>query len=371
MTRNANFFKLGLFMILAFALTAAMLIAFGAGEFFKTETLAETCFDESVQGLDIGSEVKYKGVRIGTVKAITTPAKVYNAASNYVLVIFALSEDCFVGQTGRDAGERFKKAIDQGLTVHLAFKGLTGAAYLETDYLNRGTPLDISWTPEHIYVPSRKSNIKRIGDAVNQMLDNLSDLNVKGIGANLASLVSALNEKANALDMKGISDQTEALLAELRTTNKKIAAVMDGERLDNIITDADTAFESLRGAFGNLKGMIGDARSPVDNTLKHIETASRDVADAAEGLPARLGELAAKLDTTLDALDRTSKLLEKTVWINADTIAKAVENFERTTENLNQLTLDLRKYPGRILLERPPEVNTPERIREKIEENER
>ena len=53
-----------------------MLIAFGAGQFFKTETLAETYFNESVQGLNIGSEVKYKGVKIGAVKSITTPTKV-------------------------------------------------------------------------------------------------------------------------------------------------------------------------------------------------------------------------------------------------------------------------------------------------------
>ena len=57
MTRKANFFKLGLFVIIAFVLFAAFLIAFGAGEFMKKELIAETYFDESVQGLDIGSEV--------------------------------------------------------------------------------------------------------------------------------------------------------------------------------------------------------------------------------------------------------------------------------------------------------------------------
>ena len=67
MTQKTNYFKLGLFVILAFALTAAMLIALGAGQFLKTETLAETYFNESVQGLNIGSEVKYKGVIIGAV----------------------------------------------------------------------------------------------------------------------------------------------------------------------------------------------------------------------------------------------------------------------------------------------------------------
>ena len=120
MTQQANFFKLGLFVIIAIGLGAAFLIAFGAGEFFKKETLGETCFDESVQGLDIGSEVKYKGVKIGTVKAITTPAKLYHIQSNYVLVTFSLSDDCYVGQTGETSTIRIQKAIAEGLSVHLA-----------------------------------------------------------------------------------------------------------------------------------------------------------------------------------------------------------------------------------------------------------
>ena len=366
MTQKANFFKLGLFVILAFGLTAAMLIAFGAGKFFKTETLAETYFDESVQGLDIGSEVKYKGVKIGTVKSITTPTKVYGVPSGYVLVTFALSEDCYVGQTGKDAAIRFKKAIDDGLTVFMAFKGLTGAAYLETDYEGKGSDLDITWQPVNLYVPSRKSSIKRIGDAINQTLDNLAELNVGGIGRNLAGLVKALNEKATALDMQAISDQSTGLLRELRQTNQKIAAFMESENLNKIMTDAGDSF-------ADLKTMIRDARSPVAVTLENIENASNNVALAAEDFETdfspKLDILAARMETTLKSLEQTSKMLEKMVWMNSDTISKAIENFEHTSENLNQLTLELRQYPGRLLLERPPEMNTPERIEERLKQN--
>ena len=149
MTQKTNYFKLGLFVILAFALTAAMLIAFGAGQFLKTETLAETYFNESVQGLNVGSEVKYKGVKIGAVKSITTPTKVYDVASNYVLVTFSLSEDCYVGQTGKNPRERMKKAVDDGLSIFLSFNGLTGSAYLETDYKDKEPDaLEIPWTPK-------------------------------------------------------------------------------------------------------------------------------------------------------------------------------------------------------------------------------
>jgi phospholipid/cholesterol/gamma-HCH transport system substrate-binding protein len=74
--------------------------------------------------------------------------------------------------------------------------------------------------------------------------------------------------------------------------------------------------------------------------------------------------LAGNLETILKSLNKTSKMLENMVWLNGDTINRSIENFEDTTENLKQLSVDLKKYPGRLLFESPPEKNTPERIKE-------
>lgn len=360
MTQKANFFKLGLFVILAFGLTAAFLIAFGAGKFFKTEMLAETCFNESVQGLDIGSEVKYKGVKIGTVKSITTPTKFYNIPSNYVLVIFSLAEDCYVGQTGEDAEERIKNAVAEGLTISLAFKGLTGAAYLETDYRGKQKfPLDITWHPENTYVPSRRSNIKRIGDTINKLMDNLSGSNLGDLGKDLKTLVQKLNQKTDALNMESISTQAESLLKELRQTNEQVSGFLKSDRFTRLVADAGESAAEL-------KTVIQDAKTPVANTLNHIEIASAN----ASRITARFEtEYGPRLDSLMASLDKTSKMLENMVWINSDTISSTIENFEDTSENLKQLTLELQKYPGRLLLESPPEVNTPERIKEKLKKD--
>ena len=199
MTQKANFFKLGLFVIIAFGLGAAFLIIFGAGQFFKKELLAETCFNESVQGLSIGSEVKYKGIKIGSVKSITSAAQVYQTKSDYVLVVISLADDISMGQTGDSAMARIQNAINDGLTIRLSFKGLTGVAYLETDYSIKdpNDKLDISWSPKNIYIPSKKSNMKQFGDALNQILDSLAAINMKGITLDIETLLKTLDQKAN------------------------------------------------------------------------------------------------------------------------------------------------------------------------------
>jgi len=348
MTRKTNYFKLGLFVILAFALTAAMLIAFGAGQFFKTETLAETYFNESVQGLNIGSEVKYKGVKIGAVKSITTPTKVYDIASNYVLVTFSLSEDCYVGQTGKRPKERMKKAVEKGLCVFLSFNGLTGSAYLETDYKKNGPDdLEISWTPKNIYVPSRSSNIKQVKDGISQVMEALGTLDLQEMKNDLSALLKSLN-------ITKVSAQAESLIKELRQTNRDLAKILTSVQVKRILTDAGSSV-------ADLKQIVHAAKVPIKQTLADIKTASgsfrRMTTHLEQGYEGKLSEMSDKMDTVLASLEKTSLLLENMIWTNADVIEKTIGNLENTTENLNQFTRELREYPGSILMEAPPKAS--------------
>lgn len=349
MPQKSNYFKLGLFVILAFALAAAMLIAFGAGQFLKTETLAETYFNESVQGLNIGSEVKYKGVKIGAVKSITTPTKVYDVASNYVLVTFSLSEDCYVGQTGKNPAERMKKAVGEGLCVFLSFNGLTGSAYLETDYKKNGhDDLQITWTPENLYVPSRASNIKQVSDAISKAMETLGSLDLPKMKKNLSALLKGLN-------ITKVSAQAESLLKELRQTNNDLAKILTSGRVKQILTDAGSSV-------ADLKQIVHRAKVPIKQTLADINAASGSFKRMATGLEqdyeVKLGEMSEKMDTVLASLEKTSRLLENMIWTNADVIEKTIGNLEDTTDNLNQFTRELRAYPGRILMEAPPAPKT-------------
>jgi len=71
MSEKANYFKIGLFFLSGTILAVIALIILGEGTFFQKKVLLETYFKESVQGLDIGSPVKFRGVLIGNVEKIT------------------------------------------------------------------------------------------------------------------------------------------------------------------------------------------------------------------------------------------------------------------------------------------------------------
>ena len=70
MSLKANYFKLGLFVIGAVIAGVVLLVVIGSGRWFQPKLMVETYFNESVQGLEIGSKLKYRGVVIGEVTRI-------------------------------------------------------------------------------------------------------------------------------------------------------------------------------------------------------------------------------------------------------------------------------------------------------------
>ncbi len=353
MTQKTNFFKLGLFVIISFGLGALFLIIFGAGQVFKKEILAETCFNESVQGLSIGSEVKYKGIKIGTVKAITSAAQIYKTKSDYVLIIISLEKNISMGQTTGSSTERMQNAIKDGLTARLAFKGLTGVAYLETDYTaaNAQDHLNISWTPKNTYIPSRQSSMKQYGDALNQILDNLAAINLKGITSDIEILLKTLDKKANNFDIENISTLAASLLSELKATNQKVGKTLESEQIKHLLDDAQASFSDIRQ-------IVETAKPPLKNAISDFQTAAQSTKNMTTGLEKqlapRIDSLSGNLDRLMTSLASTSGLLESMVWLNSDRIKLIIENLETTSENLKQMSKDIKQYPGRLLFQKPP-----------------
>lgn len=366
MTQQANYFKLGIFIVLSLILCAVFLIVLGAQNFFKKEILVETFFNETVQGLNIGSPVKYKGIQIGSVTSIASTAKTYEAQSDYIHVVMALPDDVFLGQTGKNTAERVKKAVESGLTVHLAFMGLTGAAFLETDYsqTREKEDLTIDWTPRHIYIPSRPSSMKRFSETLNYIMDTLSTMNITGVVSRLDTLLLSLDETVNELNLAGISFQVETLVKETRQTNRGLKDLIASTDLKSLLSDA-------RLSAARLKEILGQARIPIENTLDDFrETAQntkRFTRNFETKMMAQLSDMSAALSKITASLEKTAGMIETTVWINSGGLTQTVENLKETSKNLKDLARDLKAYPARLIFESPPEKTFQENHRGPVE----
>ena len=87
--RKRNF-RLGLFVTGGIVLFLAILFFLGMSDLFTNKAVLRTSFTESVQGLTVGSPVKYRGVPIGTVKRIAI-----RVADKLVQVDMEIQRDLF------------------------------------------------------------------------------------------------------------------------------------------------------------------------------------------------------------------------------------------------------------------------------------
>jgi hypothetical protein len=122
--------RVGLMILGGIALLVG-LIWFLAGSQIVHGTLFETYFSESVQGLEVGAAVKYRGVTIGRVTDIGLTSAEYGGRqpiqlerNTYRLVFVRYAVDTKkVGQMP-DTSE----AVSLGLRIRLASQGITGSA---------------------------------------------------------------------------------------------------------------------------------------------------------------------------------------------------------------------------------------------------
>jgi phospholipid/cholesterol/gamma-HCH transport system substrate-binding protein len=70
MLKKKNYFMVGFFVLIGITAGIVIIVWLGASQYLQKGKTYATYFDESVQGLQIDSSVKYRGVDIGIVDKI-------------------------------------------------------------------------------------------------------------------------------------------------------------------------------------------------------------------------------------------------------------------------------------------------------------
>src|SRR4029077_4640764 len=129
---------------------------------FRKQIVMESYFNESVQGLEVGSKVMFRGVMIGNVTLGTFTHAEYELdpplgqRKPLVLVRFQVRPNVLGRLANDEIAQILAAEVQKGLRVRQAPLGIPGFPYLEIDYVAPKTtpPLAIEWKPEHFYIPS-------------------------------------------------------------------------------------------------------------------------------------------------------------------------------------------------------------------------
>ena len=341
---NTSYFKIGLFVISAIILGLVGIVALGGGKFFQKKNIIETYIDESVQGLDIGSPVKFRGVLVGNVEEITLTSVEYPTPRSYVVVRASVSR-LFQLPLSDPGNPAFKAQVQKGLRVRLAPQGLTGQAYLEADYLDprQNPPLAIDWEPKYPYIPSARSRITQFSDALERILRNVEQVDIQRLTGAMENSLKTIDKLAGTVNFDKIGAQVSTLLAELRDTNHQLGEIVAAPELKTAIKDASVAATTARE-------MLERADKPLTRLVNDLPKAS----DGINRLLQRLDSVSADLPETSAQARETLQRLNRLIGSQQRDIEKIVENLKAISENVKQITDESKRYPAQILFGAPP-----------------
>lgn len=204
---RANYSKIG-FIIMAAAVAAiGTLIYLGGAGNNKEELIAETYCDTAVSGLSKGSEVAFRGVKVGEVKDITFVWREYPEASDedarQVLIVLSLDAEMLFSRRESSPEEAMRRHVEHGLRATVVSSGITGISHIELNYPKLQAPMrHISWHPNGVCIPPEPSILDSFSDAATRLVNQLNDIDVRGAWSNMTALTmntAKLTENANAL----------------------------------------------------------------------------------------------------------------------------------------------------------------------------
>jgi paraquat-inducible protein B len=266
MSTEARYFRVGLFVLVGIAVIVAAVLVLAGGNLFRRPVVAETYFDEAVEGLEVGSPVKLRGVQIGQVSWIGFVDDVYEDVdqnvlrSRQVMVLMDIvppEGDEFALLSEERRRRRVQALIDAGMRLRLTTGVLTGTSFLQADFLDpeRHPPPEIDWEPEHLYLPSAPSTMVAISTAAERIFRRLENVNVDQVVKNIDALVAALTERVNDLDVAALEQRTSDAVEQLDATLLSAQRLLEGGRYD-----LQAALENLRVASENLRDVTDTAR---------------------------------------------------------------------------------------------------------------
>ena len=275
-TTGNNHWKLGLFVVVAIAAAVVVTFWIGARQFDRESFKAISYFDESVQGLEVGSPVKWRGVTIGTVAEITVAPD-----GRQVQVTSNVYSDS-LKRLGLEQPKEGGEFIDPDLRVQLASAGITGVRFLQTDFFDsaRYPPPRLPFAPPWNYVPSTRSTLKSVEDSALDILNKFPDLedDARGALADLRVTLASVDRIATWLPAEDGS--FNQLLLELRSTAQRLQRTLDEAKIGPTATSLREAANEVKTAAAQVSAAadgVGDLRTELAMSLEELRATLESV----------------------------------------------------------------------------------------------
>jgi paraquat-inducible protein B len=323
MSAPSNHWKLGLFVVAGVGLFLALLGGLGARGLRKETVTYTTYFDESVQGLDVGSPVKFRGVTIGNVAEIgIAPDRRHVEVSCGIIVSQLVSLKLLDTSPKAELLPFGRKrlatlAVPPDLRMQLDSAGITGVKFISIDFfvIKDNPPPVLPFAVPVNYVPAAASTMKSLEDAVVRAVNQFPE-----IADQLVLVTSRVNHLLTTVDEENLPRQAAQSLAQAGELVASLQSSLKQADIPRLSVEARETISGLRSAIVHLDAMLTkmNGEQGLVVSAQRATDSIGDLAGGAKGIGSELAdalrsirEAADSIQHLADALDTDSDMLLK------------------------------------------------------------
>lgn len=304
MTRERNAFKAGLFIVLSFVTTLAVLVLIRGQTAGPTQDRSVTfSLEDDISGLNVGDEVRMGGAKIGSVVRI----EFLSGDAPTIKVTFRIPKE-------------FK--LHEGAKIAIEAP-LTGAANLNIMSLGVRTATEIS----------EQESIKGTPDNFKVLLASLRGLTPH---------VQAIAEKVEKVTLPAVNDAvatTNGLVSDART--------LLSDNKDNVKAAVKSASETMAQA----SKLLSDNKENVGVAIQNLRNATDKVNKLLEQIDAEIPDIKAAFKTGEKAVADVGAVAAQVRSILADNrprVDAIIKELKIASDNLKAAVVEVRHSPWRI-----------------------
>jgi len=329
---------IGIFVVFSIFLFMTAIVIFGGGRFFEEENLVIMYFDGSLQGLNVGAPVTYRGVTVGQVREIKIHIQT-NGKSNQkltipVLVSLSAGKTLIVDNPDREKTDNiniFLEAMcEDGLRAKLKVVSIvTGKRFIDLAFYKNSTPVYRDTNGEYFEIPTLPSEMHQL----TKMLENI--------------------------DLDELYQKVMNTFTSIEQLTGGLAKTLDSEKTQGLVDEFSTAATSLNQLLVQLETGITPILKKMDTGLDQINELTADADGVVNSLKTKLPPIAGSIESTLLGINTTVRQAN-TLLVQAGTVLKptsplyyslttAIQQLEKTAGSIERLSEYIHRNPDTLI----------------------
>ncbi len=315
----------GLFVFFGIVIAVFTFVWLGMSHILERGQYYAIYFDESVQGLDIGSPVKYRGVAVGLVSRIEVAPD-----DKLIQVIVKIEKEW---------------SMESDIVAQLSVVGITGSMFIELDLKEEGDDKkapELGFPAEYPILSSKPSEITEILQGIGDFLDQIQAIDLDGISGRIKDTLDNFNQVMADANIKGLSEKLDKSLED-------IGRIVEKERWDSILNSVEESMKRLESITTKADGSM----DKLDNSLASLENITTGNEPKIKEAIADFKTAMEKVNTLLDNTNSMISGTDDSVYKLGENLNEIAESIKQAAENINKVTDIITDQPSQLLFGEP------------------